>query len=209
MTLTSSYLVHQLLIPSVVMFFLIWGLVGVALGVGLIVSSAKMFRLFRVMNHYVSTRHALKPMAMAHDVGQGVLRHRRLIGGLFVLGSAFSIYAMLAWVDSSVIVAALHLSYPKAFVAWILESARWSLIVLSVFAFVVGVMLGYFPGALGRVEAYANRWVSVRKLTMGADTMVLSLDRLVEAFPRTAGAIIVVAALYVAANAALLWLRFH
>ena len=76
-------------------------------------------------------------------------------------------------------------------------------------ALVVGVMLGYFPDALGRLEAYANRWVSTRQLTMGSETMVFSLDRLVEAFPRTAGAMIVVAALYVAANAAFLWLRFH
>ena len=62
---------------------------------------------------------------------------------------------------------------------------------------------------LSRPEAQANRWVSVRKLTPGADTMHPTLDKLVEAFPRTAGSILLVAALYVAANAAILWLRFH
>jgi hypothetical protein len=39
--------------------------------------------------------------------------------------------------------------------------------------------------------------------------MHLTLDRLVEAYPRSAGSIILVAALYVAANAAFLWFRFH
>jgi hypothetical protein len=209
MTLTTAYLVQHVLIPAVVMFFLVWSLIGVAVGAGLIVSSARMFRLFRVMNHYVSTRHALKPLAIPHDVGQSVRKHRRLIGTFFVLGAAYCIYAMLAWFHSSVIVAALHLSLPKAFVAMILESVRWSLIVFSVMAIVVGGMLIFFPDALARLEALANRWVSVRRLTLGADTMHLSLDRLVEAFPRAAGAIIVVAALFVAANAALLWLRFH
>jgi len=209
MPLNSDYLLNQLLISAVVMFFLVWGLVGAAIGAGLIVSSAKMFRLFRLTNYYVSTRRALKPLAMAHDIGQTVNRHRRLIGAFFVLGAAYSLYSLLAWFDSSSIAAALNLRYPRPLVFSVLESARWSLIVFSVLALVVGVMLGYFPRALGRFEAQANRWISVRKLTVGVDTMHPTLDKLVEAFPRTAGSIILVAALYVAANAAFLWLQMH
>lgn len=209
MPVSSSSVVSHLVIPAVVVFFLIWSLIGAAIGAGLIVASARTFRLFAMMNRYVSTRHALKPLAMPHDIGQSVRRHGRLIGALFVLGAAYSLYGLLAWFDNSAIVSVLDLRYPRPFVAWILDSARWSLIVFSVFALVIGVMLGLFPHALGRLETHANRWVSVRKLTLGADTMHLALDRLVEAFPRTAGWIILVAALYVAANAALLWLRFH
>ncbi len=209
MPLSNEYLVAKLLLPAVVMFFLVWGLVGAAMGAGLIVSSAKMFRLFRMMNHYVSTRRGLKPLAMPHDIGQSVRKHRRLIGAFFVLGAAYCIFSLLAWFDNAAIVAGLNLRYPRPFVAWILESVRWSLILFSVLAIVIGVMLGYFPDALGRFEAQANRWVSVRKLTLGADTMHLTLDRLVEAYPRSAGSIILVGALYVAANAAFLWLRFH
>jgi len=174
----------------------------------LCVASAKTFRLFGVMNRYVSTRHGLKPLAMPHDIGQSVRKHRRPIGALFILGAAYSLYSLLAWFDNSAIVSVLDLRYPRLFVAWVLESARWSLILFNVFALVIGVMLGLFPHALGRLEAQANRWVSVRKLTIGVDTMHLTLDKLVEAFPRTAGWIILVAALYVAANAAILWLRF-
>jgi len=209
MPLSNENLVYQLLIQALVMFFLIWSLIGAAIGAGLIVASAKTFRLFGVMNRYVSTRHGLKPLAMPHDIGQSVRKHRRLIGALFVLGAAYSLYSLLAWFDNSAIVSVLDLRYPRPFVAWILESARWSLILFNVFALVAGVMLGFFPHALGRLEAQANRWVSVRKLTLGADTMHLTLDKLVEAFPRTAGWVILVAALFVAANAAILWLRFH
>lgn len=209
MPLSNDYLIYKVLIQAIVMFFLVWGLIGAAIGAGLIVSSAKMFRLFRTMNHYVSTRHGLKPLAMPHDIGQAVRRHGRLIGAFFVLGAAYSLYSLFAWFDSSSIAAALNLRYPRPLVFTVLESARWSMIVFSVLALVVGVMLGYFPDALGRFEAQANRWVSVRKLTIGADTMHLTLDRLVEAYPRSAGAIILVAALYVAANAAILWFRFR
>jgi len=209
MPLSNHNLAVQLLIPAAVMFFLVWSVIGAAIGAGLIVASAKTFRLFGMMNRYVSTRHALKPLAMAHDIGQSVRKHRRLIGALFVLGAAYSLYSLVAWFDNAAIVYVLHLRYPRPFVVWVLESARWSLIAFNVFALVVGVMLGFFPHALGRLEAQANRWVSLRKLTIGMDTMDLTLDKLVEAFPRTAGWIILVAALYVAANAAILWLRFH
>lgn len=209
MSFSNNSIVSQLVLPAVVMFFLVWSLIGAAIGAGLILARGRTFRLFGMMNRYVSTRHALKPLAMAHDIGQSVRKHRRLIGALFVLGAAYSLYSLVAWFDNAAIVYVLDLRYPRRFVAWILESARWSLIVFSLFALVIGVMLGFFPHALGRLEAQANRWVSVRKLTMGVDTMDLTLDKWVEAYPRTAGSVILVAALYVAANAAILWLRFH
>lgn len=208
MPLSSDYAVNQLLIPAVVMFFLVWGLIGAAIGVGLIVSSAKMFRLFGMMNRDVSTRHDLTPLAMAHDPGPSVRKYGRVIGAVFILGAACSLYGLVGF-DNSAIVSALELRYPRPFVAWILGSVWWCWILFSVFAIVIGVMLACFPDALGRLEAQANRWYSARKPTGGLDTMHLTLDKLVEAFPRSAGSIIVVAALYVAANAAMLWFRFH
>ena len=151
MSLSNNNLVNQLLLQAVVMFFLVWSLVGAAIGAGLIVSSAMTLRLFGVLNRYVSTRHGFKALAMPHDFGQSVRKHRRLIGALFVLGAAYSIYSLLAWFNNSAIVYVLDLRYPRAFVAWILESARWSLIVLNVFALVIGVMLGFFQHGLGRL----------------------------------------------------------
>lgn len=209
MPLSNSYVANQLLIPAIVMFFLTWSLIGAAIGVGLIVCSAKMFRLFGVMNRYVSARRGLKPLEVAHDVGQSVRRHRRLIGTFIVLGSAYSLYGLVMWFDNSAIVSALHLDYPRAFVAWILESLRWILLLLSVLALLVGIMLGGFPAALGWFEAQANHWYSVRKATLGGDTMHLTLDKWVELFPRSAGLIIMITALYVAANAAILWLSMR
>ena len=204
---SNDFAVQQLLIPAMVMFFLVWGLIGAAIGAGLIVCSAKMFRLFGVMNRSVSTRHGLTPPATAPDLGPSVRKYTRLIGALLALGAAYSLYGLVGF-DNSAIVSALELRYPRPVVAWILGSVWWSWIVFSVFAIVIGIMLGFFPDALSKLEAAANRWYSAR-ITGGADTMHLTLDKLVEAFPRSAGSIILVAALYVAANAALLWLRFH
>jgi len=209
MTFASNAFVLQVLVPALVMFFLFWSVVGAAVGLGLILASASTVRVGKALNRYVSTRVGLKPLAMPHDVGAFVRRHRRLIGAIFVLGAAYSVFALCAWYDNAAIVYGLKLRLPREFVAVVVESVRWSLIVFSLLAIAVGVMLALFPAALTRVEAHANSWYSVRRLTVGADKMVLTLDRLVEAYPRTSGAILLVGSLYVAANAALLWLRFR
>jgi hypothetical protein len=206
--MTPGTAMDQLLIPGVVLFFLVWGLIGAAIGAGLIVSSGSTLRLFGVMNRYVSTRHGLKPMAISHDVGQSVRKYRHLIGPAFVLGAAFSIYGLAARFDSAAIASALGLPYPRVFIVGMLDWVRWSLIVFNGLALIIGVMLACAPDALARFEAQMIRWYSFRALTAGADTMHLPLDRLVAAYPRSAGAIIAVAALAVAANAAALWLRF-
>ncbi len=202
---TNDPAVNQWLISAAVMAFLVWGAVAAAVGAGLMVYGERIFRLFGLLDHHVSTRRGFKPLAMAHDVGQSVRRHRHLFGALFVAGAAYSIYGLLAQFDGPALVAALNLPYPRGFVLWILESLRWCLIAFGALALAVGAMLGAFPDALGRLEATANRWVSVRKLADGVDVMHLPLDRMVRAFPRTAGAVILAGALFVVASAAVTW----
>ena len=161
------------------------------------------------MNRYVSTRSGLKAMSMAHDLGPFVRRHRHLIGACLSLGAAYSIYGLLAWFDSNAFATVLNLRYPRSVVIWLLDGARWTLLLYGVVGVLTGLMLGFFPRALDGVEARANRSYSVRKLTLGGDTMHMTIDNFVAAFPRSAGAIIVIGALYVAANAAFLWLRLR
>jgi len=203
-----SYALHQLLIPAIGMLFLVGALVSASIGAGLILCSGRLLRLCALMNTYVSTRHGLKALSMPHDVGQSARRHRRLVGAVLIAGAVVSVYGLTAWLDDAALVAAAGLRYSHGFVAWIVASTRWSLIVFNAFAFVIGVMLCYFPGPLRALEARANHWYSARHFTKGADTMHLTLDKLVEAFPRSAGLIIVTAALYVAANAVILRSQF-
>ena len=122
MSLSNNDLVNQLLLQAAVMFFLVWSLVGAAIGAGLIVSRARMFRLFGMMNRYVSTRHGFKPLAMAHDIGQSVRKHRRLIGARFC-GGRYSI-SLLVGSKFDIFSSALRLSAQLC--SWIMDSARWS-----------------------------------------------------------------------------------
>ncbi len=197
---------YQWLTSSLILFFLFWGVVAIAVGIGLIVCSNKTLKFFDAMNRYVSTRHGFKPMAVIHDTGGFVRRYRIWIAVLFIAGAAYSIFGLLAWFDVGTIVPRLRLNLPAVFVAWILESVRLVLIVGCVFAFVIGIMLAFFPRALDVLEARVNKWYSFRNISRGADTMHFTLDKWVAAFPRTAGGIIVVTALFVVIDAVIVLL---
>jgi len=205
----SDYALDRWLGSALVMFVLVWSLVGALVGAGLIVGSATTLRLLSGLNHYVSTRRGLKSMSVAYDLDDGARRNGRLVGGIVLIGAAYSVYALLAWFDIATLVSALGLSYPRPLVAWMLESIRWSLLLFNLVAVAVGGMLVLRAGALAGLEARANRWYSVRKLTLGADTMHLGLDRLFAEHPRVCGAMLLVGAIYVAGNTALLWSRLQ
>jgi hypothetical protein len=83
---TGDVLVDQLLIPFVLWIFIVAAIVGIALGVGLIISSAGTLRFLGTMNRWVSLRSNLKPMEIPRDIGKAVYGHGRWFGGAFALG---------------------------------------------------------------------------------------------------------------------------
>ena len=209
----NNQVVEQLIIPFVVLFFFVWGIIGIAVGVSLIVYGARMLQFFSTMNRWVSTRQKFKAVAVPHDIGQAVQRHRRWLAAVFVAGAAYAIFGLVARFDVSAVVSALGMGIPRFYVEWAVESLRWLLVVGSVFAIVIGIMLGFFPNALGALEAYANRWYSFRQLGMRlgipGDTMYLTLDKWVETFPKTAGWIIAIAASVVVVDSGIMLFGRH
>lgn len=191
----NNYVIDQLLIPSTVLFFLIGGLVAAIVGIGLIVNSAAMFRLFGIMNYSVSTRRMSKPLEIPRDSSALVWKYRRPIAAFFMLGAAFSLYGLVAQIDNAAVVAALKLKYPPAVVLLLVESTRWILIVGCVAALAVGILLRFFPDTMRDIEARGSRWVSTRQMAPAVDKMNMALDDWVAAFPRVAGCLILAPAL--------------
>lgn len=191
----NDYILDQLLVPALVLFFFIGGVFAVAVGVGLIVSSDRVFRLFGLMNHTVSTRRALRQMAIQRDSGGLVWKYRVWVGAFFVVGAGYAVYGLIANVGNSAVVAVLNLKLPPLFVFWLVESTRLFLIAGCTVSIVVGILLGFFPDAMRAIEKRASRWHSTRRLAPDADKMNLTLDNWVAAFPRAAGWTIVFPAL--------------
>lgn len=184
---------QHVMFDSLVILLFVAGIAATLVGVGLIVCSEKMFRLFAVMNRNVSTRKNLKLMSVPRDIGPVVQRYRLLFSAVIIAGSVYSFYSLTAHFSVEAIAGAAALS--SVFMVSVIEGLRWFMVVMNAFAFAAGVMLGFFPGALGGIEARANRWYSVRKAVVRADEPLLTLDQWVEAFPHASGLAIMLGAL--------------
>lgn len=194
----SQVVIEQLIVPAMLMFFFIGGVVATVIAVGLIVGSPLVFRLFVLSNRYVSTRRVGRTMAIPRDSGPFVWKYRRPIGLAFVLGAAYSLWGLIANSGNTAIIHVLKLKLPAGFVLWIIESVRYTLIAGSTVALLVGFLMILAPDTLKAVDNVASRWVSTRQIAPDADKMNMSLDKLVEAHPRKSGLMLILPALSIA-----------
>lgn len=190
--------IQSLLFDSLVIAFLVFGVMAAAVGIGLIACRDRTLRLFDRMNRHISTRQAFKSASVPHDIGPTVQRYRWWFAGAFIAGAAYSLYSLLARFDSSLVAAAISADEPGGLAMSVVDGLRWFMIVFSAIACAIGILLGFSPGTLQAIEARANRWYSMRKATAPLETPHSTLDRWVETHPLiagwgiTAGALIVV-----------------
>lgn len=201
MEFINSHIFRQWAIQSLFVLFFVGGLTGFAVGACLIFYSKRTLQFFDTLNRWVSMRSASKPFEIPRDTTQAVQKYRHWLAVFFIAGAIFSIFILTTKFDARSVISEFNLNTLRAPVAsWIVESARWLLIVGNLAAIAVGIMLGFFPAALTALEASGGHWYSERKLIKGADTMNLSLDKWVAAFPRTAGVIFMLTTLILVGN---------
>lgn len=206
-----SGFIERVVIPTVVIFVLLGGLGGMVLGAALVWRSASALRFAARMNRWVSAQQALRALETPHALAAPSPAMRRLLGVFLVFGGAFAAAFLL------VRLGVLHRGSYVAGVdleRWlvsgvILETMKWVLVAGSAFAFVVGVLMLFFPARLAAFEARMDRWYYSRQPLAGEDTtvrprMIMPLEPRVEAHPRAAGWIIALASLLVAAAMAVL-----
>lgn len=209
MPISNNYFVAHVVVPSVLVFVLIVGIVGILLGLALIARNESALRLLERLNHWTSMRSALKPLEIPRDVEQGARRHPRSLGVAVLVGAAFSLYFLLVRVSASDLVALLTTSGSKAAVLWFANGLRWALIGANVIALAIGIVLAFLPQMMGPLAAGANRWISSRRLTMKADEMDLTLDLVVRAYPRIAGTLIAIGAVVPTVGATMMLFGGH
>lgn len=191
LNMMESQSVRLWLAQSIVVFFLVGGIFLLAVGVGLIANSAGTLRFFGSLNRWISMRRASKPLEIPRDTRPAVQKYRYWLAAIFVAGGVFAIVGLVTRFNSSAVITLFNLQYLRPdFAAWLVDSLRWILIVGNLTAIVAGAMLAFFPDVLAAFETRGSRWYSERQAARGADTMHLTLDSWVAAYPRAAGAII-------------------
>lgn len=204
----SYDVIWHLLLKFCMALVLVFGAIGLAVGIGLIIASPATFRFFNTMNRWVSMRGPLKPMERPRDTERFVHRHRRWIGALLVAGGVFTTFGLAIRIKASAVAAMFAKGTMVPVIAIVAESLKWFLIAGSICGVVVGFMLCFRPDGLAAIEKHANRWISSRRLMRGENEMHLTLDKLVEAHPAASGWIFVCTALGVVIySAAMLFAR--
>src|SRR5688572_27209799 len=75
---------------------IVFGAVGMATGVGLIVSSAATFRFFGGMNRWISLRPVFRGAEVPHDAADRFAhRNRHAVGIALIIGGAASLFILL------------------------------------------------------------------------------------------------------------------
>ena len=209
MPLLNNYVFDQLLVPVVFLFFLVSGVFGVGLGIGLVVFRGRVFRLFRPVNRWISAGKSLEPMEARHEIEPFVNKYRRWFSALFIIGGVYSTFMLVAKVHTSAIAPVFGAGRFSVFGPLIIQSLGALLIFGSVLSIAIGILLGFFPRMLAALEMRTNHWYSSGQMPKVADEMHLPLDRWFESSPRAAGCILAAAALILTVNSAIVLLGRH
>ena len=201
----SDQLIQEILVTVVVSFFVIAAFVGIALGIGLNVSSVRTLRILKTMNRWVSTPERIKAMDKPHDIDVPTNRRRLWSGTVFTLGGAYTVFMLLFGVEFPYVVYALNQYAEPIIVELLVDSLRWLLLLGGVIAFVVGVMMLLSPRAVPALGARLNRWYSNDRLAKAANEMHLTLDKMAEVYPRTTGIVLAFLSSFALIAAMMVW----
>jgi hypothetical protein len=195
MPLPHNYVMDQILMPVLFMFFLVSGIFGLGFGLGLVMLRTQMFQVFGPMNRWISMRKALAPMEVHRDIEPFIHKHRRVFGAIFIFGGILTIAVLAIKVDVRAVTTAFGARHYFSIAPYVVQGATTFLIIGSLVAIATGVILEFFPGLLALIETRSNRWYSSRQMVRGVDNMHLPLDRWFESSPRAAGTVLAIAAL--------------
>jgi len=193
--------VERIIVPTVMLCLLAGGVAGIVFGFALAVRSGPTLQFIARMNRWVSTREALQRLEAPRRLEPAPESpYRRLLGVLFIIGGALTIYFLLTRLQVARLVdarRALGLSI-------VLDATKAVFLAGGAFALIIGALMVFWPQGLTALEGRLNRWYSTRRLAEAEDRMLMPLEPHVEAHPREAGWVIAIASAAIAL--AMLWL---
>ncbi|HEX7649817.1 MAG TPA: hypothetical protein VF450_20650 [Noviherbaspirillum sp.] len=191
MVISQQAAVH-ILASSLLRFCFLGGVLGIAVGLGLLFRSAAMFRMFDAMNRWVSFRKAFKPLEIPRDSSRFFQEHRRVVAAVVVAAAFFTLYNLLFRfnVSHAAQLIGMRMKLPVGWVEWLLASLVWFLLIGNTVAIAVGAMLAFAPVPMARLELASARWISTRRFMKVTDTMHDEPDHWVHHSPRAIGAVL-------------------
>lgn len=199
---TAAYwaFVSSILQPTLVIVLLLGAALGVITGLLLILDSERAHRISAVLNRWVSTRAAMRPLEEQRSIKKPLYRMHRLVGGLICAGALYSLIVLGSPYGISAVAKSLSSLGPPRFSSWIAQSLTLILLAGNLGALIFGVFFLARPSSLKGLEAWADRQVSARQRTKPLEQQRFPLDEFARARPRLVGTLVLLGALFVLAS---------
>ena len=178
---------YPVFLYCVFVFFIFVSIFSFVVGVSFALRIATMLRFFDFMNKNISTRRALKPLAKPHFVESDLLKHPTPLGAGIILGAATSII-LLRGVDDSVFQSLFLGPFPYFTAVLLAGYSKSFLLIGNGICVSVGLLILFFPQLLLSIEAYTDKWLTLRKQTRPLDLMHNEVDKWAMAHPTVFGA---------------------
>lgn len=186
MSSALSQISYPVFVYCIFIFFMIVSAFSFIVGIGLAIRNATILRFFNFMNKSFSTRRAIKPLTMPHFVEPVLLKHPTQLGVGIILGAPISIF-LINDINADVL-QPVFLGPFSYFTAAILASYTKSFLLIgNGICVVVGLLVLFFPHLLSSIEAYTDKWYTLRKQTRPLNQMHLEVDEWALAHPTVSG----------------------
>ena len=128
----------------------------------------------------------MKPLTMPHYVEPALFRHPIMLGASIILGALIAIL-LLKEIDADVFQPVFNGAFDEVTTAILAGYAKLFLLIGNVVCVLVGLLVLFFPHLLSSIEAYTDKWYTLRKQTRPLYQRHLEVDKWVLAHPTVSG----------------------
>lgn len=172
-------------------------LLGLAVGVLLLLDTARVLRWNERLSRWISTREAAQRFDRPRDIKRFVYRAHRVIGVLVVAGSLYCLDVLTFGFAPGALARAFRDLGSVSLLEATFESTRLFLLVGNVAALAAGIVLCFRPSLLKGIELWADRTYAARERSAALDQMRFQPDLWVSRHPRLAGGLVLAGSAFI------------
>lgn len=186
----------QTLGPVLYVVLVAGAVLGLVVGVMLLIDSERVMRWNYALNTWYSTK-AMEALERPVEVKRLVYRWHRVLGILVFAGSLYTLDVLLFGFNTSALVRVFRDLGNPTILGLVVETIRIFLIVGNIAALLAAAVLVFRPSLLKGLESWGDRYYGSRESSQALDVMRYQPDEFVRARPKTVGALVTLASLYV------------
>lgn len=191
-------LIQSWLLQSAVIFLVLGSIAGMVVGALLLFRRERLQNISTLLDRWISTRRFDRPLERRITLDPWFYRHRRITGGLVLVGALFVLYYFGIQLDRTETVAGLarRLAWPTALAEVMLDALVLVALLGALGALLASLFILFRPSLMRGFEDQANQWLSLRKTLKPLEIPRDDLEVYVERHARQFGIFLMLGGLY-------------